>query len=163
MHSFKHKPKSSKKTVGIETYGSNKPKGSKGKPCTPSADPLHPYECAEDVKKKPTPHERDVARLSTQQARDTTLTEKILQKVEQIMATVAELKEAIATLKTDITAEKAEVQAKLKELADKVQALTDQLASGTGITAADLDEVKTMITDLDASVKDISEPEAPPA
>jgi len=78
------------------------------------------------------------------------------------MATLQDLKDQIAQLGTDIAAEKAEVQGLLQSLKDQVKTLSDQLAAGTPVTQAQLDELVTAFSALDAAVKDISEPPAVP-
>ncbi len=65
---------------------------------------------------------------------------------KRIMGSVQDVKDAIA-------AERAEVQAKLAALVQSIDDLKAQIAAGTGITAADMDELKT-------EVQAISEPEA---
>lgn len=79
------------------------------------------------------------------------------------MATLDELKAAIAAVKEDIQAEKTEVQAKLTSLLTEIQELKDQIGEGTAVTPADLDEVVASVNSIAKSVKDMSEPEAPPA
>ena len=47
-----------------------------------------------------------------------------------------------------IADEKAQVQSGIDALNVKIQALQDQIASGSVVTAADLDEIKTAVQDI---------------
>lgn len=47
-----------------------------------------------------------------------------------------------------IVAEKAQVLEGLTILNDQIQALKDQIASGTAVTAADLDEIVSAVNDI---------------
>lgn len=84
-----------------------------------------------------------------------------LKEFKHIMATLQELKDAIASVKVDIAAEKAEVQSKLADLLQQIKELKDQIAAGTLVTQADLDALIVSVSEIDAGVKDISEPVAP--
>jgi predicted nucleic acid-binding Zn-ribbon protein len=88
-------------------------------------------------------------RIEALEKKVTALTTKVTKQGRLIMGTKQELEEAIA-------AERAEVQGALASLKTEIQALKDQIASGSPVTPADLDN-------LIAAVKDISEPQAPPA
>lgn len=77
------------------------------------------------------------------------------------MSTFQELKDAIASVKADIVAEKKEVQDKLAALAKDIKDLKDQIAAGGLVSQADLDDLTKSVTEIDAGVKDISEPVAP--
>ncbi len=79
------------------------------------------------------------------------------------MATLDEVKAQIQTLKDDVATEASQVQASLKDLNDEVHALKDQIASGSGVSAADLDALLASIKGIDAAVQDIVPPGATPA
>ena len=83
---------------------------------------------------------------------------------ERTMANLAEqlqaLKDEIVTVKADVVAEKAEVQAKLADLAAQIKALQDQVVGGGQVTAQDLEDLRTSVTEIGTGVKEISEPPA---
>jgi len=76
-----------------------------------------------------------------------------------IVALLDDLKVKLEQLRLDIAAEKTEVQAMLKALHDQIKALQDQIAAGQNVTAEDLQGLITTVTELDAGVTGISEPE----
>jgi esterase/lipase len=73
------------------------------------------------------------------------LIKRILREINSlrrlIMATKQEVLDAIV-------AEKAQVLEGLTILNDQIQALKDQIASGTAVTAADLDEIVSAVNDI---------------
>lgn len=77
------------------------------------------------------------------------------------MATLQELKDAIASVKADIVSEKNEVQALLGALKTQIQDLKDQITAGGLVSQADLDALSASVSEIDAGVKDISEPVTP--
>ncbi len=88
---------------------------------------------------------------------------RILTNGESIMATLDDVKAALAQAATDATAEKAEVTAAISALNDTITALQAQIASGSVVTAADLDGLLASIQGIDAQVKDITVPVVPAA
>ncbi len=78
------------------------------------------------------------------------------------MATLEDIQAALAQAAADATAEKAEVAAAIQALNDKITALQGRVGSGGVVTAADLDGVLAQIQGIDAQVKDITVPAAPP-
>lgn len=86
---------------------------------------------------------------------------RLHQQGEQIMTQLSDIKAQIEQLKVDIVAEKAEVQGKLDVATAKVKELEATVAAGGTVTAADLDTLALSLTEVSASVKGISEPDAP--
>jgi chromosome segregation ATPase len=101
-------------------------------------------------------------RIEVLEKKVTAFTTKLTKQGRLIMGTKQELEQAIADAKADIVAEKAEVQAKLTDFQAQIKALQDQIAGGTAVTSADLDALIASVKEIDAGVKDISEPQAPP-
>lgn len=81
-------------------------------------------------------------------------------KVDVIMATLQDLQQKLAELGQTIVAEKAEVQGALTDLKAQIATLQGQIASGTLVTAADLDNLVAAVDAIVVGVKDISEPTA---
>lgn len=76
---------------------------------------------------------------------------------EEIMATLDEVLAKVDEVQATVTAEKAEVALKLKALTDEIIALKDKIASGAGVTAADLDGVIGKLGTIATSVSTISD------
>jgi hypothetical protein len=76
---------------------------------------------------------------------------------EHIMATLKDVTNALEALKTTAAEERTEVLAVLDDMKAQIAALQEQIASGTSVTAADLDVVMNQIADAAAVVEGIQE------
>jgi septal ring factor EnvC (AmiA/AmiB activator) len=84
------------------------------------------------------------------------LLDQILRNQGAIMATLDEVKAALATLQTDeagITEELQAIVTSLLALTNRIAELEAQIASGGGVTAADLDAIKATISDTAAALE----------
>jgi hypothetical protein len=80
---------------------------------------------------------------------------------EKVMATLQEVQDAIAKLQADTVAEAQEVSAALATLTTQITDLQTQVATGTVVSAADLDVLLQQIQGADALVQAIITPAAP--
>ena len=73
------------------------------------------------------------------------------------MATLQDVTAALEALKTTALEERTEVLAALSGLTEQIVLLQAQVASGAGVTAADLDALVSQISEVAATVEGIQE------